>query len=162
MLYIDVMYKIYLDLDQVLGDFDSRFIQLSNGVTPKEYESKYGIAEFWKLIDNEGVSFWVGIPFWEEGKKLFQYTKKYKPLVLSAPSRHYTSRFGKKVWMKQWLPNTPLILCPAIEKQKYADPNSILIDDNSGNIERWRAANGIGILFTSTDQAIKELKKLKL
>ena len=64
--------------------------------------------------------------------------------------------------MKQWLPNTPLILCPAIEKQKYADPNSILIDDNSGNIERWKAAGGIGIRFYNTSQTIKDLQKLGL
>ena len=75
MLYIDVMYKIYLDLDQVLGDFDSRFIQLSNGITPKEYESKHGIAEFWKLIDDEGVSFGLVFHFGKKVKDYFNIPK---------------------------------------------------------------------------------------
>ena len=40
----------------------------------------------------------------------------------------------------------------------YAKPNRILIDDYSETIERWRAAGGKGILHTSADDTIKQLK----
>ena len=47
-------------------------------------------------------------------------------------------------------------------KAKYAAPNAILIDDRSDNIEAWKSAGGIGILYKSTDQVINELSKLGL
>ena len=95
-----------------------------------------------------------------EGKKLWSYVKKYNPKLLSAPSRNENSKIGKKQWVKQHLPNVELILAEAKDKQKYSGENKILIDDRESNINEWRNAGGVGILFTSTDQTIKELKKL--
>ena len=55
-------YKVYLDMDGVLADFDKRFRDIS-GMEPKEFENKYGTKAFWNLIDEENkIKFWVGIP----------------------------------------------------------------------------------------------------
>ena len=154
-------YKIYCDMDGVLCDFDRRFEQFG-GMSPKEFESKYGTKKFWELIDKIGTQFWSNIPWMPEGKRLWKYIEKYNPTLLSAPSSDYSSRYGKKLWVKENTPGTKLVLAKRSNKQDYSGKNKILIDDRADTISEWNAAGGIGILFTSTGQTIKELEALGL
>tara|TARA_R110001592_G_scaffold254329_1_gene517751 strand:+ start:24 stop:1652 length:1629 start_codon:yes stop_codon:yes gene_type:complete len=156
-------YTIYSDMDGVLVDFENRFKRFSKGISPKDYESKYGKEKFWDLIDKKtGVRFWVGMPWMSDGKQLWDYIKSYKPTLLSSPSRSNSSRLGKRIWKKRNLPSTKLVLAQAAKKQNYANPNSILIDDRESNIDQWVKAGGIGILHTDTASTINKLKKLGL
>ena len=156
-------YTIYCDMDGVLVDFDKQFEKASSGVPPREYEEKNGKEAFWNLIDNEnGVGFWVGMPWMPNGKQLWEYIKPNDPMLLSSPSRSNSSRLGKRLWVRNNLPGTKLILANAANKKNYADSNNILIDDRPSNVDQWKAAGGIGILFISTAQTIEELKKLGL
>ena len=66
------------------------------------------------------------------------------------------------MWVKNNLPGTKLILARSTDKQKYADENSILIDDRPSNIDQWRSQGGIGILHVSAEDTIQQLKKLGL
>jgi len=159
----DQKYTIYCDMDGVLVDFDKQFEKASGGISPREYEEKNGKEAFWNLIDNEnGVGFWVGMPWMPNGKQLWEYIKPNNPMLLSSPSRSNSSRLGKRLWVRNNLPGTKLILANSYNKKNYADGNNILIDDRPSNIDQWKAAGGIGILFISTEQTIKELKKLGL
>ena len=156
-------YTIYCDMDGVLVDFDKQFEKASGGVPPREYEDKNGKEAFWNLIDNEnGVGFWVGMPWMPNGKQLWEYIKPNTPMLLSSPSRSESSRLGKRLWVRNNLPGTKLILANSYNKKNYADSNNILIDDRPSNVDQWKAAGGIGILFISTAQTIEELKKLGL
>lgn len=154
-------YDFFCDMDGVIADFDERFKYFS-GMSPREYETKYGKDKFWNLIDNAGVGFWTGIKWMSDGKTLWNYIKQYNPTLLSAPSRQPSSRLGKREWVNHHLPNTKLILANAQDKKNYSGKNHILIDDRSSNIQDWIQAGGIGILHTSTDNTIKQLKKLGL
>ena len=159
----DKKYKIYSDMDGVLVDFENRFKRFSGGISPKDYEDKYGREKFWNLIDKEtGVRFWVGMPWMSDGKQLWDYIKSYDPTLLSSPSRSNSSRLGKRVWRKRNLPSTKLVLAQAAKKQNYANPDSILIDDRKSNVDQWIKAGGIGILHTDTMSTINKLKKLGL
>ncbi len=156
-------YTIYCDMDGVLVDFDKQFEKASGGISPREYEETNGKEAFWNLIDNEnGVGFWVGMPWMPNGKQLWDYIKPNTPILLSSPSRSNSSRLGKRLWVRNNLPGTKLILANSYNKKNYADSNNILIDDRPSNIDQWKAAGGIGILFISTEQTIKELKELGL
>ena len=155
-------YEIYCDMDGVLCDFDKRFMEFSNDIPPGKYESKFGKKAFWKLISEKGVGYWVGIPWMSDGKQLWSYIKPYNPSLLSAPSMEESSRLGKRLWVRNNIPGTKLILRSAEQKQEFANPNAILIDDRPSNIEQWRAKGGIGILHTSADETIEQLKKLGL
>ena len=155
-------YTIYSDMDGVLVDFDKRFKRFSNGVAPTEYEQKFGKDKFWEIIDGTGVRFWVGMDWMSDGKQLWNYIKEYNPTLLSSPSRSNYSRMGKRIWRKRNLPSTKLVLARAANKQNYADPNSILIDDRESNIDQWIKAGGIGILHTDTASTINKLKELGL
>jgi hypothetical protein len=45
------------------------------------------------------------------------------------------------------------------DKQNYIKDKDILIDDCEQNIQRWEAEGGIGILHTSAEDTIQQLKK---
>jgi proteasome assembly chaperone (PAC2) family protein len=152
-------YKIYCDMDGVLVDFESGYEKLT-GIDLRG-EFKKG-EDFWDPISKAGVGFWAGLKWMPDGQKLWSYLKPYKPDLLSAPSREDSSRIGKHVWVKHKLPGTKLILRYAKQKQELATPESILIDDRQVNIDQWEAAGGIGILHTSADNTIKQLKQLGL
>jgi len=100
------------------------------------------------------------MPWMPDGKAFWTFIKPYKPSVLSAPSYDPKSSSGKRKWVARHLSNVKqLILTNAASKQKYANKNSILIDDRKRNIAQWKAAGGIGILHTSASSSIRQLKK---
>ena len=158
----DIEYKIFSDMDGVLTDFEGRFQKYSNNMLPQDYERKFGLDKFWELVDAEGVAFWVGMPWLEDGKKYWDYIKNYNVELLSSPSRSETSRLGKRLWVRNNIPGTKLTLAYSANKQKYAAPNHILIDDRKSNIDQWISQGGIGILHTSADDTIRQLQKLGL
>ena len=162
-------YKVYLDMDGVVADFDKRFEDLS-GMKPREFEEKYGKSKFWDFIDEENkVSFWVGIPEMDGAKKLVDYVKKYNYELLTAPSVKKQSYLGKILWVRNHsdlLGGKPRInFKKAKEKHEVKSEltkNDILIDDRADTIGRWEAKGGTGIVYKSANQVINDLKKLGL
>jgi len=59
--------------------------------------------------------------------------------------------------VKKYLGNPPTII--NYQKQKWATPTSILIDDRKDFITKWEAAGGIGILHKDNNIG-NTLKKL--
>jgi len=152
-------YKIYCDMDGVIADFELGYKELTGiDLQVKKPEGE----EFWDPIKIAGVGFWAGLKWMPGGQKLWDYIKPFHPQLLSAPSREQSSRIGKAVWVKHKIPGTKLILRYASQKKELATPESILIDDRQVNIDQWEAAGGIGILHTSADDTISQLKKLGL
>jgi hypothetical protein len=154
-------YKIFLDMDGVLVDFDEQFKELT-GQYPKDYEATHTIEEFWDEIDSAGVGFWRGMKWMPGGEALYNRTSQFDHVLLSSPSRSEVSKIGKHLWRRDKTPNTKLILSRSHLKKNYAAPNHILIDDRESNIKQWRDAGGIGILYKSAEQVNKELDKLSL
>lgn len=148
-------------MDGVLCDFSKRFEQFG-GMSPEAYKAKNGKEKFWNLINKVGEQFWSKMPWMPNGKILWNHIKQYNPILLSAPSLDHSSRYGKKLWVKENIPGTKLILSKRENKQDYSGKNKILIDDRADNINEWNSKRGIGILFTSTSQTINELKELGL
>ena len=153
-------YTIYCDMDSVLVDFDLGYQELT-GMTTKQADAN-GVEAFWEPLTKAGAKFWITLQWMPDGKQLWDYIKKYNPILLSAPSREESSKLGKRVWVKRELPGVKLILKYASQKQEYASPTSILIDDRQKNIDQWEAAGGIGILHTNTANTIKQLQQLGL
>ena len=156
-------YKIYCDMDGVLTDFEKRFEHFS-GMHPQEYEKAKGTPAFWELIDVKvGVRFWVGMDWMPQGQQLWDFIQPYKPDLLTSPSRDNASRLGKQLWAKNNLsPKPKVIMAYSKDKQRYANENSILIDDKKSNINEWRAAGGIAFRVRKGDisDAINGLKEL--
>ena len=156
----ETQYTIYCDMDGVLVDFDRGYQELT-GMTTQQADA-IGGDTFWEPLIKAGAKWWITLNWMSDGKQLWNYIKKYNPILLSAPSREESSKLGKRVWVKRELPDVKLILRPASQKQQYASPTSILIDDREKNIDQWEAAGGIGILHTSAANTIEQLKQLGL
>ena len=159
-------YKIYVDMDGVVADFDKRFTDLS-GMSPSDYESKNGKNAFWDFIDvKHKLAFWVGIPPMSDAQSLMDYVSKHDYEMLTAPSIKKESLMGKGLWIRNWakkglFPSKPKVnYKSAKNKHHFAAPNHILIDDKQSTIDSWNAAGGIGILHTSASNTISQLKKL--
>ena len=156
-------YKIYCDMDGGLTNFESRFEHFT-GESPKEYEKRYGAAAFWDLIDVKvGVRFWIGMDWMPQGRELWDFINPYKPDLLTSPSRDNNSRLGKNLWVRNNLtPKPKVIFAYSADKQRYATPDSILIDDKKSNINEWISQGGIAFRVKDGDisTAINGLKEL--
>ncbi len=119
----ETQYTIYCDMDSVLVDFDRGYQELT-GMTTQQADTS-GVEAFWDPLTKAGAKFWITLNWMPDGKQLWDYIKKYNPILLSAPSREESSKLGKRVWVKRELPGTKLILRYASQKQEYASPTSI-------------------------------------
>jgi len=155
------MYTIYCDMDGVLVNFVKGYHELT-GVDVSTYVQ--GNAAFWEPIDERGAEWWANLEWMHDGKVLWNYIKKYKPHILSSPSRSQSSEVGKKAWCQINIPGQykDILLYPRHEKQQFAGENRILIDDLEKTIDEWNAKGGIGIHHTSAISTIRQLKNLGL
>ena len=171
-------YKIFCDMDGVLTDFETQFHTKLNQVgkdyypmkdiqkveKPKDFEKIFGMEEFWKCIDGVvGVGFWVGMDWMPQGRELWDFISPYNPQLLTSPSKNNTSRLGKNLWVKNNLNPKPRVnFAYSADKQRYANENSILIDDKKSNIKEWIAKGGIAFRVKGCDigPAIQGLKEL--
>ena len=163
-------YKVYLDMDGVLADFDKRFKDLS-GMGPSEFESKYGKNKFWDFIDEEHkISFWVGIEPMPGAADLVNAVKDYNYELLTSPSVKKQSYLGKILWVRNHtgdiFPSKPRINFKRAKEKHEIKPQlsktDILIDDRADTIGRWNAAGGTGIVYKNISQVLNDLAKLGL
>jgi phosphoglycolate phosphatase-like HAD superfamily hydrolase len=163
-------YKVYLDMDGVLADFDQRFRDLS-GMEPRDFENKYGKKAFWNLIDEENkIKFWVGIPVMPGAADLVDAVKDYNYELLTSPSAKKQSYLGKILWVKNHtgsvFPSKPRINFKKAKEKHLVKPQlaktDILIDDREDTIGRWNAAGGTGIVYKNISQVLNDLGKLGL
>lgn len=151
------MKKIFVDLDNTLTDFSKQLADLLGKKLDRTWD--FGNDhKVWKKIDEAGEKFWSEMKWMPDGKELWDAVKEYKPTILTAPSRHQSSKTGKKAWLKENLPDVPYII--EEKKYKYADKDAILIDDRDKNIKEWKEAGGIAIHHKDSESSIKQLKEI--
>ena len=175
-------FRIFCDLDGVLVDFDRGFIDLPKNtekLTPKQYEKAHGKDAIWPMIDELGESFWENLQWMKDGRELWDYLKRYDPIILSSPSKHPGCFTGKAKWVKRNLgidqdpvtdpanftENTRFIL--ANHKHQYVEPakrllkkEPVLVDDFDRKLEKWTKAGGIGIMHNDSTDSIRVLEEL--
>ena len=154
--------RIYCDMDGVLCDFKTAAQKVTGMPISKwQYASK---TEKWQPI-KDTPKFWHTLPWQAGGRQLWSFISKYKPHILSA---YVEESFdpncipGKTKWLKTnvGVSTDRINLVKRVQKQNFANKNSILIDDYNKNISDFKKRGGIGIYHTSTSNTIRELKKL--
>jgi 5'(3')-deoxyribonucleotidase len=155
--------RVFLDLDGVVRDFVTGCAQWFDvpDLTPESctyWKAPYDfvfakhkdmtVEHFWRSLED---SFWINLPFTPEAHDVLTILEKFSDdaevCILTSPSQ--TSAGATQQWIAQNLPeyfetNRYLIGSP---KHLCARPGSVLIDDYTRNIERFRCHGGRGILF---------------
>lgn len=161
-------YKIFVDVDGVLADFRSALTKiLDQPYDDKKYDTDKAYKSLvWKAIkqyDKEGGKLWANLALMPGTQALWKFLEPYKPEILTATGRSMTAsiRQQKHEWLQKHFSGAPVhIVVDGADKQHYAKPNYILIDDKKDNITQWKAAGGIGILHTNMYNTIDQLKKI--
>lgn len=151
-------FQIYCDMDSVLTDFNLQFqIYTKYKYTVKEYEEQYGSNGVAMIIKEWGEDFWSEMPYTNDGKFLWNYIKKYSPIILTRPFDFESCYEGKKNWILYHLGRGIQYIITK-DKEQYATPTSILIDDMQENIIPFDRKGGHGILHTTAIETIQILK----
>jgi hypothetical protein len=153
--------KIYLDMDGVVADFETRYRQLF-GLNPNKAEKdKKFDGNFTEFIADNNFATLDMMP--RSGYLIsFLASLSIPTEILSSTAnekRHAEISRQKSVWLtthgirfkENFVPGKHL-------KYKFATPNSILIDDTQSNIDDWNKAGGIGILHKDVDTTLNILR----
>lgn len=154
------MIKIYLDMDGVLVDFLGH-------VEKCQFFRKNGKIDWDKVIE-KGPQFWNEMN-WIPGaeaafNELFSlYESGTIQLYILSAVNFPTGVEGKKLWIKN---HTKLSLEKAYivshseDKAKYADLDSILVDDREKCLIPFSEAGGKVIHFKNWDDCLKEIRQV--
>jgi len=171
--------KVYFDMDGVLSDLDgdlAKTAQVPLGKILSDPQFRLGVVK--QRVATTGLLHWVGLKplhphLWkalmrnlrEEGHTLEILTSygSWDPLEVG-PSAH----LGKCQWLRQHYGD---IFAEGVvtnfngvetcdQKQFFAAPDSILIDDQIDNIEQFRNAGGKGVWYCG-DHHKESLKSLR-
>lgn len=165
---------IWLDMDGVLVDFDKGYLKLTNGIPYYEYYQEHGNEAAIKLYQQYGSKYWAELDWIDGGREVYITAKElFKTVNILSSSgtgtlgrNHELTLKGKYLWLKNngLTPNDAVIVHDRHLKQRYASPNSVLIDDLEDNIREWNDSSGIGILHDSFHfhHTIDKLKEISL
>ena len=155
--------KIYLDMDGVIANFEKRFEDLF-GIMPAQADSHGQFGHYFKQFI-QGKNF-GSLEMMPDAPVLLDYLKTLTvPIeILSStarPENNAAIQFQKTTWLEQHGITYPTIFVPGKKlKAKFADENSILIDDTDSNIDEWNEAGGTGILHRDALTTISILDTL--
>jgi hypothetical protein len=154
-------YRLFLDLDGVLANFDQGIYQITGC-----YPNQLTVSNLWQAaVKSDG--FFEHLPWMPEGKKLWEATKKFNPTILTGLPRGQWAEPQKRTWCARELGyDVPVITCMAKDKIKFAHAIlesaeiPILVDDRPKYRELWEAKGGIFIVHKSVSESLRRLSQL--
>lgn len=150
--------ELFLDLDGVLADFDKHYYNLFGYKPIKNTKNKQEKVN-WKLIE-KADRFFYNLPLMEDALELWDYCKKYNPIIITGlPTSVESAAKDKIEYVKDNLNYDKIICCKAKNKCLYGNSGDILIDDTKKYMLDWINMGGIWITHASAENSINELKK---
>jgi len=156
-------YKIALDLDGVLADFDHRVATIL-GQNWKLLKPDI----LWRELGNENHLFNT-LQVLPHAHKLVTHLMHHDLYILTAIPRPTgklaSAAQDKKDWVSRHINkniHVETVLGGKNKAKFVVDANSVLIDDYPRNINAWKEQGGIGILHTSVDDTLSQLGWLKI
>ena len=154
-------FKIYLDLDGVMADFDrgkKEILELDLN-TPED-------DMFAVMASPKGNGFYKKLKKLPGANDLWKFLRFEDVEILSAIPKASRGVKGAKADKITWVrknisPSIPInIVEGGSTKKRFANPQSILIDDRKEVLRSWTSAGGIGVLHTSATRSIQQLRNL--
>lgn len=170
-------WTVLVDMDEVLCDFISGACRIHGTTKDRLHEEvrpgTWDISgplgtiigrrlhpdAFWSPIHLAGEGFWTSLQPLPEAIHIVDLLTDLVGVdwyVVSAPSRCHSSHTGKIKWLRNWLGAEfdRFVLTP--HKYLFAKENVILIDDRDENVEKFRAAGGVGIVYPTIGNSLHE------
>jgi hypothetical protein len=157
-------------MDGVLCNFDKAIFEIDGKTSIEDLREGDPELDLWTHIQKGGTiaNFYMNLEWHPEGKILWDYLQTLPNVEIltslgkSNPDKE-GARYGKELWLRNHGIDVPLNFSQkAFDKQFWVNSkDDVLIDDYDSNIRQWNQASGIGILFTTAQEAIKKLKEIK-
>lgn len=157
---------LFIDLDGVLVDLIAGLSDIAGKDLGelRQPAFKQAYSKFINSVNHDDlISFWINLPPMPDYLKLWNKVKHLQPLILTNASNSLANCEGKKKWVEKHLKiPSDRVFCSkkSREKQLYASPKSILIDDYDKNIKEFKNKGGHGILHTHYKKTSLELNKI--
>ena len=151
-------FRLWLDVDGVMADFDTAFVQLT-GIDSQTYEDQHGSKAFWKTI-REHTNFFGTLPLMPGALDLYNAVKHLRPLFLTGCPFGDWAEHQKFGWRDKYFPGTPMITCLSRNKRSFCQPGDVLVDDITKYQHLWEQSGGTFVLHTSAESTIQQLKEL--
>jgi hypothetical protein len=150
--------QLFLDCDGVLANFNKRAIEIC-GMEPRQFEDTVGEQNFWDMIYGSDDFFYSLEPM-SDAHELVEAVKHLNPIILTGRPRGDWSVGQKLRWRDKYFPDLEMIVCKSQDKIKHAKPGDVIVDDWLKWKHVWEAGGGIWVTHTSTENSIRELKKI--
>lgn len=164
---------LYLDMDGVQSDFFTAWANVVGKKLYKEIGDRAAREASIDQLNQRGAQFvqdfFATLPVMPGGQRLVKWLKDHGIAftILSAPLRgnHDASITGKLQWLDRHNPGTAGTAIFTGMKERFANRQgvpAVLVDDYKQNIEQWRAAGGVAILYRehSLDSVIDQLAEI--
>ena len=150
-------YRLFLDMDGVLVDYQGGYHKLARSVKKGEIEGEEWENAISDAYVNAGGEFWANLDWlyggeelWKASKGLFEHVYILSSTGVSSPEWSNIVVGGKLAWLEKHVPEMDpkniFIVNGKHLKPHFADKMSILVDDVFLTIQRWNNAGGYGIL----------------
>ena len=157
---IEMIDKIYLDMDGVLCNFEKRYVELYKE-SPNSSRDKKNWSENW--TDFIMTKQFETLDIFPGAIELLRYVRRTElPIEILTSSGgvkyHDLVAEQKDIWLKkQGLTYKRNVVPGRSLKAAYATPNTILIDDTEDVIVAFNKAGGIGILHKDIGETVQTL-----
>ena len=158
--------NIYLDMDGVLCDFESRYIELFNESPGSMRDRKDWSVNWTKFIETEQFK---TLDWFPGSLDLLTYIKwcqnqgiNIEMLSSSGGLKYHKEVTEQKIhWLcEKGIPYKANIVPGKKYKAEYANPESVIIDDTPSIIDDFNAAGGYGILHKEVGETLTILRGL--
>jgi hypothetical protein len=156
-------YKLFLDLDGVLADFDAG-VRKVTGRSPEAL----AVREMWPRLARAD-RFFERLDWTADGRALWLATAHLSPVILTGVPHGGWAEAQKRAWCARELgPGVPVATCLARDKplkaRDFFTPPAIpvIVDDREKHKPGWEAEGGIFIVHRRASDSLAALAALGL
>jgi predicted nucleotidyltransferase len=154
-------YKIYVDMDGVLSDWEAQFKRYSGGIPVNTYDNLHGKQNRFNLVNKNSTEYYANMPWMKDGKLLYNFVNSFPNVQILSHAADAKSKIGKQQWLKDKGITFEANLVPnRKDKSKFATADSVLIDDREDVVNDFINAGGKAILHTNSIDTINRLKEI--